>query len=557
MKSSTTFPNNLFLLVWENTEQASTALTKWHSAKAKKNKLDKALCQTLQYIIGSMRQDVEVIEPINTNELSEFLIANDQHKYSQLLWCWHLFNEITKGDINKAESIKNSIEASLKQHADIENEILLHVFKSIIEDKNGNYEAMLKMTLFVEKQLDKLKEKNAWHYAMQSIATSQKAIAYSNYLKVNEAHKAVDKALAITQQHPLCLYVKYYSLNAKSYTYHHEDKNELAIVNYNKAADIFRNVSSYNSYRYRCYVNIANIYNHTFQQKSQSKKFNKADNIAQQKKYIQLAKKEIDTKATTSENGYLIYTEAKIHLLQNNFAGAVSKATKAFNMFSNLKQYRFLTLSCQFLSYTYRQWAIQENSVTKSLKALHWMEQTQQKVNEQFNHIMQERINGLVLQHELEKKEWNEKLLQQKIDIMNKEIHSIAVNLHEKQMILDELKTYIHSLKKKEMEVAGIINTIVKKIDSVKITDEEKINLQQKINENNQQFYKLLNKKYPSLTHLELEMCGLFKTGLTNKELARIYGQSEKRYEQQRYRIKKKMNLSSDDNLTKHLMNIQ
>lgn len=55
---------------------------------------------------------------------------------------------------------------------------------------------------------------------------------------------------------------------------------------------------------------------------------------------------------------------------------------------------------------------------------------------------------------------------------------------------------------------------------------------------------------------LEIRMCALLKTGMTNKELSKLYGQSEKSYEQHRYRIKKKMGLGRDEKLVRVLNRI-
>ncbi len=52
-------------------------------------------------------------------------------------------------------------------------------------------------------------------------------------------------------------------------------------------------------------------------------------------------------------------------------------------------------------------------------------------------------------------------------------------------------------------------------------------------------------------------MCTLFQTGITDKELSKLYGRTESAYHQQRWRIKKKMKLSAEESLVKHLSNLQ
>ncbi len=43
---------------------------------------------------------------------------------------------------------------------------------------------------------------------------------------------------------------------------------------------------------------------------------------------------------------------------------------------------------------------------------------------------------------------------------------------------------------------------------------------------------------------------------MTNKELAKLYGQGEKSYEQHRYRVKKKMGLGNEDKLVSYLLKL-
>jgi DNA-binding CsgD family transcriptional regulator len=76
------------------------------------------------------------------------------------------------------------------------------------------------------------------------------------------------------------------------------------------------------------------------------------------------------------------------------------------------------------------------------------------------------------------------------------------------------------------------------------------------MDETNAEYFRILSERYPSLSRLEIRMCALIKTGMTNKELAKVYGQSEKSYEQHRYRIKKKLALGKNDNLVKHLLSL-
>lgn len=121
---------------------------------------------------------------------------------------------------------------------------------------------------------------------------------------------------------------------------------------------------------------------------------------------------------------------------------------------------------------------------------------------------------------------------------------------------LDELKTFVRSLKNKQLKPPQLINAITQKIDTLKVTGAEELMRRQQVNGANLQLYKALAEKYPVLSNLEIRMCGLLQTGMTNRELSKLYGQGERTYEQHRYRIKKKMSLTAKDNLVKHLVSL-
>ncbi|WP_066633533.1 response regulator [Labilibacter marinus] len=66
-------------------------------------------------------------------------------------------------------------------------------------------------------------------------------------------------------------------------------------------------------------------------------------------------------------------------------------------------------------------------------------------------------------------------------------------------------------------------------------------------------FEKNLTKKYPKLTPGELKLCSFIKLGMTNKEIASVLNQTTDSVKVSRYRLRKKINLPSGDNLEVHL----
>ena len=74
-------------------------------------------------------------------------------------------------------------------------------------------------------------------------------------------------------------------------------------------------------------------------------------------------------------------------------------------------------------------------------------------------------------------------------------------------------------------------------------------------NELNQDFFKKLIAIQPKLTTKDLRLCAYIKTGLTSKKIAPLIGISVRGVELQRYRLKKKLNVSANDNIASFLKN--
>ncbi len=73
-------------------------------------------------------------------------------------------------------------------------------------------------------------------------------------------------------------------------------------------------------------------------------------------------------------------------------------------------------------------------------------------------------------------------------------------------------------------------------------------------NELHEDFFDRLKKAYPSLTPKDLRLCAYLKMNLTTKEMATLMNVSLRGVEASRYRLRKKLDLSSEANLTEFVM---
>ena len=69
-------------------------------------------------------------------------------------------------------------------------------------------------------------------------------------------------------------------------------------------------------------------------------------------------------------------------------------------------------------------------------------------------------------------------------------------------------------------------------------------------------FLKKVKKAHPTLTHNDLRLCAFLRLNLLSKEIAPLLNISVRSVEIKRYRLRKKMNLSRDESIVDHFVNL-
>ncbi len=128
----------------------------------------------------------------------------------------------------------------------------------------------------------------------------------------------------------------------------------------------------------------------------------------------------------------------------------------------------------------------------------------------------------------------------------------IALDIIQKNEVLNRLKTEIDLIKEKpedEIKHSDLNSLKFLIIDQLNLKKERE-SLYNYVKELNRSFYKNLEKRYPNLTEKEKRLCALLRLSLSSKEIASILGISFKSVEVNRYRLRKKMNLKKKENLS-------
>ena len=155
----------------------------------------------------------------------------------------------------------------------------------------------------------------------------------------------------------------------------------------------------------------------------------------------------------------------------------------------------------------------------------------------------------------------NIKLEQQKmgltLEYKQKELENLALHIMQKNEFLEQIKSDVGTLKKTvETDQQTKIKTISLKITQSLRKNKDLEKLQERIDQVHAEFLNKLTVKYPDLTEKEKRLCALLKLNFSSKEISSLNNISENAVMMARYRLRKKMNVTNDENLVEFLQKL-
>lgn len=138
---------------------------------------------------------------------------------------------------------------------------------------------------------------------------------------------------------------------------------------------------------------------------------------------------------------------------------------------------------------------------------------------------------------------------QELLNIKNKELTTNTLQLIEKEEILKTLKDHI-----KKSNLDSGTKAFLKSVDNNSTSLWDSFN--NRFSSLNKGFYDRLQKKVPALTSADLKVCALIKLNFSGKEMAHLLGISLGSVHVARHRLRKKINLNREINLTSYINSI-
>lgn len=162
-------------------------------------------------------------------------------------------------------------------------------------------------------------------------------------------------------------------------------------------------------------------------------------------------------------------------------------------------------------------------------------------------------------QRELELKELenSQKIIKLNNDKLRSDIESKNRELATSTMSIIKKNEFLNSIKA-ELTIEGKVNLdkVVKIIDkNLNNTDDWKM-FQEAFNNADKNFLKKIKLKHQELTPNDLRLCAYLRLNLSSKEIAPLLNISPRSVEVKRYRLRKKMELPHDANLTNYILEI-
>lgn len=205
----------------------------------------------------------------------------------------------------------------------------------------------------------------------------------------------------------------------------------------------------------------------------------------------------------------------------------------------------YFLLGCVALYYLYK-WQI---------KKFHLQQEKYEKEQEQLQYLHQLEINKA--ENELVALR-NEKL-QAEVDFKNSELATNAMHLVQKGELLTKLKTELNQLMKAVDNEKAVteIRKMVKVLGEDDKMDKDWEHFSHHFDKVHSDFVVVLKEKYPSITPNELKLSAYLRMNLSTKEIAQLMNISVRGVEISRYRLRKKLGISSEVNLFDFLMSVK
>lgn len=189
---------------------------------------------------------------------------------------------------------------------------------------------------------------------------------------------------------------------------------------------------------------------------------------------------------------------------------------------------------------------------------LYKLKKHREEVQQKILHEQEERLRKEMFENEQQLFRLKNSQLERELASKNRELANSAMNIVYKNELLNNVHDELLQLK--DGEGRRLSNDQLKRISKIiddARSDERDWNLfEESFNEAHENFFKKLKTNYPELVPNDLKLCAYLRMNMSSKEIASLLNITTRGVEIRRYRLRKKLNLAHDQNLTEFLMDV-
>ncbi|WP_264551324.1 LuxR C-terminal-related transcriptional regulator [Flavobacterium sp. N2038] len=158
----------------------------------------------------------------------------------------------------------------------------------------------------------------------------------------------------------------------------------------------------------------------------------------------------------------------------------------------------------------------------------------------------------LKTENELNIQEYEKHILELELQTKASEVAGKSLSIAKQSEMIDKIQNILDS----EKDFNKLKSEIKKAIKINEVNKHEWEIFETNLNQIHNEFIITLSKKYPQLTPKDIKLCVYLKMNLSSKEIAPMMNISFRGVELHRYRLRKKLNLNQEENLSKFLLSL-
>lgn len=156
----------------------------------------------------------------------------------------------------------------------------------------------------------------------------------------------------------------------------------------------------------------------------------------------------------------------------------------------------------------------------------------------------------LQAENELNRQEYEKNILELEIKSKSSQVAGKSLSIAKQSEMIDNIQDILDT----ETDFNKLKSEIKKAIKINSVNKNEWESFETNLNQIHNEFIINLTKKYPNLTSKDIKLCIYLKMNLSSKEIAPMMNISFRGVELQRYRLRKKLNLTQEESLSKFLL---